>query len=172
VFWNWLIGILVITFGFVVIRGAPYVPSRTKYINRAFDKLYKLGNGDVLVDLGSGDGIVLRLASRQKAKAIGYEMNPILVIISRILSIHDQNVKVRMTDFWLTKFPDDTTIVYVFITTNHLKKLAKKMQQESNRLKRPLKLMTYGGVFSDIKPDDELEAYRLYTFFPLQTDEA
>jgi len=172
VFWNWLVSILIITFGFVVIRGAPYVPSRTRYIKNAFDKLYKLGKDDLLVDWGSGDGIVLRLASRKKARAVGYEMNPILVVISKLFSLHDRRVKVKMADFWLTKLPDDTTIVYVFITTNHLKSVKKRMQEESNRLNRPLKLMMYGNVFRDIKPDNTLEAYSLYTFSPLQTNEA
>ena len=78
-----LIGVLafVFLFGVVAFIGAPYVPSHKKYVRRAFEH-FGFGEGDVLVDAGSGDGIVLRIASKQGMRAIGYEINPVLVLIS------------------------------------------------------------------------------------------
>ena len=137
--WTWIVGIIVLFLGLSVIRGAPYVPSQRRYIKQALTKLYKLTEKDVLVDLGSGDGIVLRLASKHKAHAIGYEINPVLALISKILSFKDNRVQIRMVDFWLTDLPEDTTVVYTFITSGYLKKLSKKMQSEADRLGRPLK---------------------------------
>ncbi len=98
--WLWLLGGLVVVFGIVVFRGAPYVPSQRRQLAIAFDELYPLGHTDMLVDIGSGDGIVLREATRRGAKAVGYELNPILVIISKLLSRNDVRVRVELADFW------------------------------------------------------------------------
>jgi len=47
---------VVLLFGFVAFTGAPYVPSRRRDLQKAFDELYRLKKTDVLVDIGSGGG--------------------------------------------------------------------------------------------------------------------
>jgi len=168
--WLLAVWLIILTFGFVVIRGAPYVPSKKKYIKRAFTKLYPVSKKDVLVDIGSGDGVVLRQASRLGAKAIGYEINPILVVISRFLSRRDKNITIRLTDFWLKNLPDDTTIVYTFTASPYVKKIAAKLANEATRLGRPLRFIIYGNALHGHKADGKLDGYRLYTFQPLQID--
>jgi hypothetical protein len=64
-----VVSLLAIFFGLVVFIGAPYVPSQRKYVRRAFEHL-GLGAKDVLVDIGSGDGVVLRIAASYGAKAV------------------------------------------------------------------------------------------------------
>jgi len=170
VIWIWIAWILILTFGIIVFRGAPYVPSRKKYILHAFTTVYPLGKKDVLVDVGSGDGIVLRMASARGAKAIGYELNPILVVISRFLSRKDHRVRVSLTDFWIAKLPDDVTVVYAFMATPYIHKLDTKMQHEANRLERPLRLVLYGNSLIGRTTDRASGGYKLYTFAPLQID--
>lgn len=155
-------------FGFVVFRGAPYVPSRRLYIKRAFTKLYNLDHTDVLVDVGSGDGIVLRIASEYGARAIGMELNPILVVIARWFSRHDKKVEVRLTDFWIAQLPDETSVVYGFVVTRDVKKLTNKMQQEATRLGHSIRLILYGNTLPGMAIDKTFEGYKLYTFQPLQ----
>lgn len=107
-----LISILVLFFaivGFGAFFGAPYVPSLRKDAKRMFDSLYTLNSEDVVIDFGSGDGLILREVSRRGARAIGYEVNPLLVFISRMLSRKDPNVTIRAANFWLVKFPQETT---------------------------------------------------------------
>jgi hypothetical protein len=58
-------------FGLVVFLGAPYVPSHRKDVKKAFEH-FDINNSDLLVDAGSGDGLVLRIASSFGAKAVGY----------------------------------------------------------------------------------------------------
>ena len=167
--WLWLfIAIIGIFFGLVVFRGAPYVPSLRTNIKQALRELYPLNSDDVLVDIGSGDGVVLREASITGARAIGYEINPFLVFISRFLSRNDSRVSVHLADFWLTNLPDDTTIVYVFSVKRDVYKIAKKLQKETNRLGRPLNLISFGFEIGDIKPVKNVGAYHLYQFHPLQ----
>lgn len=166
--WQWTLFVIVLVFGFVVFRGAPYVPSRRRYIKRAFSNLYHLNDSDVLVDVGSGDGIVLRIASEYGARAIGLELNPVLVVIARWLSRRDNKVEVRLVDFWIANIPDDTTVVYGFVVTRDVKKLTIKMQQEASRMGHPLRLILYGNTLPDMTIDEVYEGYKLYTFHPLQ----
>ena len=165
----WILAVIVLIFGFVVFRGAPYVPSHRRQVERAFDELYPLSDKDVLVDVGSGDGIVLRLASRRGARAVGYELNPILVALSQFLSRHDASVTVRLSVFWLTALPPETTVVYGFVVTRDIEKMARKLQQETDRLRHPLYFVSYGATIKSHPKLKELGAHHLYRFDPLQT---
>lgn len=170
--WFFVLWAVVLLFGLVVLRGAPYVPSRTKYVDNAFTDLYKIGKNDTLVDIGSGDGVVLRRASVRGAKAVGYEINIVLFVLSKILCMGSKRVTVYFGDALLQKFPDETTVVYVFTASPFLKKIERKIQTEANRVGRPLSLILYGNSLTDHKPEKKMDAYNLYTFSPLQTDEA
>lgn len=171
--WIWLIpALIVLPFGLVVLRGAPYVPSRKTYLNQAFDELYEMTERDVLVDIGSGGGVVLREASKRGARAVGYELNPILAYISRFISRKDKNVTIRIADFWSVDLPDDMTVVYVFSVTRDMKKIIDKMQYEADRLNRSIYLINYGSELKGIKIEKQIGAYKLYIFNPLQSDKA
>jgi len=168
----WLvIGIIVVFFGAVAFIGAPYVPSQKKYIRRAFDH-FGLSDKDTLVDVGSGDGVVLRSAARYGARAIGYEINPFLAGLSRLLSLRDQRVQVVLANFWYATLPEHTTFVYAFSVSRDEKKLTKLLQREADRLQRPLKLLCYGSPFKIRDADENFEAYYLYVFHPLQPKKA
>lgn len=160
---------VVLLFGAVVFFGAPYVPSHSREVRRAFETLYPLARSDVVVDLGSGDGRVLREASRRQARAVGYELNPVLVVIARLLSLGDSRVRVATANFWRTPLPPDTTLVYMFGVSRDSTKLVKKLQRESDRLGRPLLLMTYGPALKTRQTTATYRAHCLYTFTPLQT---
>lgn len=166
-----IVGILFIFFGLVVLFGAPYVPSQKKYAIQAFEH-FGIKKTDTLVDLGSGDGVILRIASRFGAKAVGYEINPILVFISKFLSVGDERVSVRLQSFWSVMLPDDVTIVYAFAVSRDGRKLTKLLQREANRLQRPLKLLCLGSPLKGIKIDETAEPYHLYVFHPLQVKNA
>lgn len=164
----WFVSIVVLLFGFVVFRGAPYVPSHRREVQRAFDELYRVGKRDVVVDVGSGDGIILRLASMMGAKAVGYELNPALVLISRFLSRRDDNVRVYFSDFWFAKLPSETTLIYAFAVERDMEKLREKMQSEANRLGHSLHVISYGSSMHNHSPIKTLGAHHLYIFQPLQ----
>ena len=162
---------VVIIFGFVVFFGAPYVPSQKKYVKRAFDH-FGLGAHDVLVDIGSGDGIILRIASHYGARAVGYEINPLLVSISRLLSLSDARVDVRLQNAWAAQLPKETTIIYAFAVNRDEKKLIALLQREANRLQKPLRLLCYASPFRHLEATETFEAYHLYVFQPLQSKKA
>lgn len=166
----WIAIVVVLIFGCVVFWGAPYVPSQKRYVSQALKDLYPLGTSDVLVDVGSGDGVVLRLASALGARAVGYELNPILVLISRILSRKDKRVSVVLADFWHASLPQETTVVYSFAVTRDSKKTIKKIQSEVDRIGHPIALLSYGNTLPGLVAEKSLAAYHLYAFYPLQSN--
>ena len=167
--WLWIILALVVIVGFVAFTGAPYVPSKVRDIRRAFDELYIVSAHDVLVDLGSGDGIVLREASKRGARAVGYEIHPLLVIISRWLSRHDNRVAVRQSNFWRDRLPDDVTVVYIFGDGRDIAKMFRFVQTEATRLQCSIAVISYAFMI-DEAPEKTVGAHHLYTIKPLQGD--
>ena len=62
---------------------APYVPTPQEVVDRLLE-LAEVRDGDVVYDLGSGDGrIVITAAARYGVKAVGFEISPALVKRSR-----------------------------------------------------------------------------------------
>lgn len=137
-------------------------------MRRAFRLLYPLNTKDVLIDLGSGDGLVLREAAKRGAKAIGYELNPVLTWIARWLSRGNKNITVHIANMWRIAFPRDTTVVYAFVVSRDVRKVAKKIQLETDRLGKPLKFISYGCELPGKTPIKTNGAHFLYDFIPLQ----
>lgn len=163
-----VIGGVIILLGFTAFFGAPYVPSRRRFIRQAFTELYPLSKSDVLVDIGSGDGVVLRVASEMGAKAVGYELSPFFLLISKLASRRQKNIEIHLKNFWTSNLPDDTTVVYVFSVSRDIKRMAAKLHREATRLNRPLSVLTYGsGLYQEV-PIKTVGAYNLYTVHPLQ----
>lgn len=170
--WLWPLVIIVGLFGLVVFRGAPYVPSRKRELIDAFDRLYTLDSHDTLVDIGSGDGIVLREAAKRGARAIGYELNPILVLVSRLLSRDNDRVVTHLADFWAVQLPSETTVVYVFGESRDITKMAQKVEDEAVRMGKTLAFISYGFAVPGRTPVKKVGAYYLYQFVALHTGEA
>jgi predicted RNA methylase len=155
-------------FGFTAFIGAPYVPSLNSDIKHIFDdNLYAISSKDVFIDLGSGDGKILKLALKKGAKSvIGYEINPILYLISKLRLNSKKNSKMLLEDYWLCKFNKDTTVVYTFMVTRDMKRLSAKIQEESNRLKRSLYLISYGNTVDNKDFIKKYRAHYLYLYIP------
>ena len=61
----------------------PFVPTPVEVIDRMLE-LAEVKNGDVVYDLGSGDGrIVIRAAKKYRVKAVGIEMDQLLLAKAR-----------------------------------------------------------------------------------------
>ncbi len=166
--WFFILASLVLVVGFVAFTGAPYVPSRPKDVERALTKLYPLGKKDLLVDIGSGDGIVLRIASRHGAKAYGLEIHPLLVVLAKLLSRGDANVTVRLANFWRASLPQATTVVYTFGEGRDILKMYQKIQTEALRLNKELAFISYAFEVPGITPRKTIGAHHLYYLKPLQ----
>lgn len=168
----YIVGVLVCIVGAGAFFGAPYVPSKRGDVRRMFEALYVLSPEDTLLDIGSGDGVVLREASRRGARAIGYEINPVFYLVSRWFLRSSPRANVRWANAWRTPFPDSTTVVYIFSVHKDGPRVIRTLQAETNRLGRSLVLLCYGNPLPGYTPAETYEAYFLYIFQPLHLKEA
>jgi hypothetical protein len=101
---------------------APFVPTPQEVVDRMLE-LAELRKGDVLYDLGSGDGrIVLSAAARYGVKAVGFEIDPVLVMESRE-AIHraglDHLAEIREQDIRSVNFSPATVLtLYLYPAAN------------------------------------------------------
>jgi hypothetical protein len=133
--------LLVLTLPFAIgaIIGAPYVPILVRDRRRVLE-LAELKSGQTLVDLGSGDGRFLRAAAAHGIHGIGYEINPFLVLVSRLVCWRYRKlVTIRTTNFWHTKLPPADAI-YVFGLDRLAARLVHKFETE---LDKPTEVVAY-----------------------------
>lgn len=159
----WLMSVasvLILLFGFVVLFGAPYLPTLTKQQSEAI-KLLDLKPGQQLLELGSGDGRMLVAAAKQGIYAVGYELNPVLVIFSWVITRrYRKYVTVRWANFWCVKLPQADGI-YVFLLHRYMPKLYTKITQE---ITTSVKVVSFAFPFPQIKHTTEKSGLYLYNF--------
>lgn len=167
-----ILAVVVLILGFTAFFGAPYVPSRRKELKMLFDETYKLNPNDTLVDLGSGDGVVLRVAREYGASAVGYELGPVYYLLSKILARGDKRQSIHMTSYWSADFPKGTTVVYAFSDGRDIAKVGRLVREQSDKLQKTLTLITLGAQLADYKPTKTFRAYHIYSIAPCQSTEA
>ena len=103
---------------------APYVPTPMKVVNRVLE-LAEVKKGDVVYDLGSGDGrIVITAAKEYGARAVGFEIDHNLVQKSRA-SVKREGVEhlveIREQDVMTADFsPASVVTIYLLPGSNML----------------------------------------------------
>jgi ubiquinone/menaquinone biosynthesis C-methylase UbiE len=150
----------------VLIGGAPFVPTRKKWLGDAM-KLAAVGKGDVVVDLGSGDGAVLKAALDSGAKrAVGYEINPLLVMWSRWrLRRFGKRAKIKNSDFFKTKLPADTTVIYLFQVEKVLRKIPAMIERQRFNIKaKTVRLVCFGFTIPNQTVIRKQNGMNLYKF--------
>lgn len=152
--WLWIsLFSLIFLFGFVVIFGAPYVPTLKSQQKIAIE-LLKLKPGQVFYDLGCGDGRLLRAAAQQGIDVVGYEINPLLAVVSWLRTRHCKgHVKVVCGNFWRANI-SDADGVFVFLVERHMKRLDKFLSRQLKQ--RKVQVASYGFQI----PGHELVAQR------------
>ena len=146
-----LIAGIVLFMGWVVFFGAPWVPSHTRDVEKAFTKLYRMSSGDFLVDFGAGDGKILKIAKKFGAKGLGIELNPILVLVSRLRFLGVKDVKIQLGSYLQIALPKETTVVYTFGDGRDVIKIYNRVKSEAERLKKTIYLISYAFPVRNIK---------------------
>lgn len=148
-----------------VLFGPPYVPSHAREVKAVFEKI-DLSPTDVVVDIGSGDGKVLRWVSSRIKKGIGLEINPILVGWSKIMSLKYPNLEFHLTNALTAELPTNATIFYLFVTTRFGRQIAPKLQAFANQQQREIKVISYGFELPFAATENRHRAYHIYHLRP------
>jgi len=162
----WLVaGVLVLVGIFLVtgLFGAPYVPSRRAEVEKAFAGLRPLNEKDVVVDFGCGDGVVLQVVAKSKAKgAVGIELNPILVARAKWKNREHKKVRVQCGNMLMMKWPEDMTVAYIFGLDRVMRMLKPRLMTYAKEHKRDIWVVSLAFEFDGMEPEKRQGAYGLY----------
>lgn len=155
-----IIGSIILVFGAVLVVGPPFVPTLNKQITTALD-LLDLQKGQTLLELGSGDGRVMKAAAERGLKVVGVELNPFLVVISRLRCWrYRKQVTVIWDDLWKAHWPQADGI-FTFMLQRQMTRLDRKI---ANWQTRPVKLASFAFYIPDRAPKSKYNGIFLYEY--------
>lgn len=116
------------------VRGAPYVPTKKKIIEEIL-KTINLKKGQNFLELGCGDGRVLRMAAlHYGVRGLGIDINPIIIWWAKWKSRKHKNLKIRfevnnVNSVSLAGYD----VIYLFLMPELLSKLGPKIRKEADK---------------------------------------
>lgn len=144
---NLIFALFVFFLTIAFVTGAPFVPSTSK-TSEVMITLSKLKKGMKVYDLGSGDGRLLVLAAKGGARAVGFEINPFLVLFCKIRYLfHPSRSKftTQWKNFWSADI-GDADVVFVYLLPWRMKKLAQFLNKQ---LKLGTLIVSNSFIFPD-----------------------
>ena len=156
--------ILIFIFLFVLLlpmlRGAIFVASRNEAVEKII-AIAKIKPGMKAADLGSGDGRIVIALAKAGAEAHGYEINPLLVWLSR-LKIRKEKLENKAFIHWKSFWRCDFTcfdVVTIYGINYIMKNLEKKLQRE---LQSGAKVISNAFTFPNWIPTHKEDRIYLY----------
>ncbi len=146
--------------GLGVLFGPPYLPTLRLNKHAALD-LLGLKPGQTLLDLGSGDGRILLAAAERGWNAIGIEISPILVIVSRIRTWkYRKQVRIIWGNYFFTKWPPCDAI-FTFMIDYQMRRLDQRIEEWHTK---PIRLASFAFKIPGKVPIDQHGAVYLYEY--------
>ena len=134
-----LLTFIIILISFIwttIIGGVPYLATDRKRVMHMIE-LAKIKKGEKVVDLGSGDGRIVIAMAQKGAKAHGYELNLLYIVISKwnIRKHHLENIAhIHWQNFFttdLSSFDVITCFGIPYVMDRIEKKLYKEVRPKS-----------------------------------------
>jgi hypothetical protein len=111
-----------------ITQGALYV-STSRVRIKAFIEAVPMKPGQLLVDLGCGDGRVLRQVRKHyNVNTVGYEVNLIAYLKARVLCIGLKGIEIRRENFWPVDL-SGADVVFCYLYPDVMKKLSDKLRK-------------------------------------------
>jgi precorrin-6B methylase 2 len=143
-----------------VVRGAMFFPTSVRNVEVMVD-IASLRRDDRIVDLGSGDGRILIACAERGIHAEGYEINPILVLLSRS-AIRRAGLRELATVHWKSFWRVDLApfnAIFIYGMPRFMGDLQKKFERE---LRPGTKIVANISPLPGWKPAAEREKVYLY----------
>lgn len=151
---------LILAFGLVVLFGPPYVPTLARQKVAALD-LLDLKPGQTLLEIGSGDGRVMRAAAKRGLMVVGIELNPVLVVVSRVVTWrYRKQVRVIWGNVWQVTWPPADG-VFTFFLPRFMARLDHRLQDWQ---RRPFYLASFAFRIPGKKPVATRRGIFLYKY--------
>ena len=152
--------VILLTFSFVIMFGAPFLPTLNKQVEPALD-LLNLKAGERLLELGSGDGRILKAAAQRGIYCTGYELNPLLVIVSMFRCLkYRKYVTVVWGSYWTKTWPPADGI-FTFLLNPYMPRLDKTLQAYAHK---PVKLVSFAFKIPGKTVAKERQGLFLYNY--------
>jgi SAM-dependent methyltransferase len=152
--------LIIFCFVFVLLFGAPFLPTLNPQVDAALD-LLDLKSGETILELGCGDGRVLIAAAKRGLYAVGYELNPIMALVSWLRTRkYRRQIKIICGNFWYAEWPEAQGI-FGFILSRYMSKLHKKVMQYNYR---PLRIASFAFRITEKEPTKIDRGIYLYEY--------
>lgn len=157
----WLVFVLVVlAFGFVVLFGPPYLPTRRKQIDAALD-LLALKHGETMLELGCGDGRVIRAAAARGWRVVGIELNPLLVLVAHLNTWrYRKQVRIIWGNYFRVTWPPAQAI-FTFMLPRQMAQLDAHIQAHTHQ---PTRLASFAFAIPGKTPDAQNNGVFLYRY--------
>jgi SAM-dependent methyltransferase len=129
-----------------------YQPSLPETVDTMLS-LAKVGPGDVLYDLGCGDGRIVIAAEKRGATAIGIDADPV-----RVRESLRNGANAFEGDFLTSDFSDATVVTMFLEASDHVALLPRLLA-----LKPGTRIVTVGHGFDDWRPTNQAGGVRVFT---------
>lgn len=156
--------LLAIYFVYTVIaifKGAAPIPSRGSTVKRLL-ALAEIKPGEQLIDLGSGDGRILFAAAKLGANCTGIEINPFLILFTRLRAkiCGVKSVRVLRQNLW-TADVSNVDVMTIYMVPQYMGKLKAKVLAEMKPGSRIVAAVYPFPDWEPIKKDRNTFLYRI-----------
>ncbi|NOY99728.1 MAG: methyltransferase domain-containing protein [Chloroflexi bacterium] len=134
-----------------VLHGLPWIPTGRERIRRALE-MARVRPGEIVYDLGAGDGRVLVMAAREfGAQAVGIEASPLHCAVAWLRALFSgslSRVRVRRGNFFRADLRD-ADVVFAYLTSRHVLRLQPQLERQ---LRPGTRVVTISFDFPDWQP--------------------
>ncbi len=144
-----LVGMLLVSLPgmYAMLTGAPYVPTKMSVVKRMVE-LAKIKPGEVVYDLGCGDGRIVFAASQKGAKAIGYELSVPTYIYAKLKSLFHPQSQIFCRNFWTVDY-SKADVIFCFLLTDTMQKFHREIWPT---LKPGCRVVSNSFTIKNLKP--------------------
>jgi hypothetical protein len=148
--WWILVGLLWITGVLILWFKSPPVPSRRQAIENGL-KAAGVRAGDLVIDLGTGDGRVLQAARDEcGARIMGWELHPLMWLITKFRLGWDSDIK--LSNLWKAPL-GQADVVFVFLMPSLMARVEKELLP---KLKPGARLISNSFPLPNVQPNVQL----------------